>query len=78
MGSRQMFGHATPKVSTSLHYLLLGLKCRSIYPNSSFIFLDMEDLWPAEVAQNSKHLIHARMAAGSIVSWPQLYTEAFR
>ncbi|KAJ4397269.1 hypothetical protein N0V93_001493 [Gnomoniopsis smithogilvyi] len=56
----------------------LDMQPQNIYPNSSFIYLDMEEPWPAEVAPDSKHLIHARMAAGSVLSWPQLYIQAFR
>ncbi|CAN8101106.1 unnamed protein product [Discula destructiva] len=51
----------------------LDMQPANIYPNTSFTFLDVEAHW-LNITQ--KHLIHARMLAGSIESWPQLYHEA--
>lgn len=48
---------------------------RSIFPNTSFTFLDMEGQW---TDVGPKHIIHGRMLAGSIQSWYQLYEQAFR
>lgn len=49
----------------------------SIYPNSRLSFTDIEEQWPEDGAERW-HLVHCRMLAGSIASWPQLYNQIYQ
>ncbi|ROW14180.1 hypothetical protein VPNG_04208 [Cytospora leucostoma] len=56
------------------------MQASQIYQNNRFEAMDIEEPWHTKIMENSYHLIHARMLAGSIHvdSWPRIYNEAFR
>lgn len=56
------------------------MQASQIFPNNDFKAMDIEDPWMPFIEENSYHLIHARMLAGSIHhdSWPRVYGEIFR
>ncbi|KAI3395715.1 hypothetical protein diail_938 [Diaporthe ilicicola] len=55
------------------------MQASEIYPNNDFKAMDIEEPWLPFIEENSHHLIHARMLAGSIHcdSWPRVYSEIF-
>lgn len=56
------------------------MQASEIYPNNDFKAMDIEEPWAPFIEENSYHLIHARMLAGSIHfdSLPRVYGEIFR
>lgn len=56
------------------------MQASEIYPNNDFRAMDIEEPWAPFLEENSYHLIHARMLAGSIHvdAWPRVYGEVFR